>query len=173
MTMHDSLLSDDQRMIRDSARAFGREVLAPTAAQRDREKAFPRAEMKALGELGFLGMLVSEEWGGVDADHVSYVLAVEEISAADGSVGAMMALHNGLVSTPLRIHGTPAQKECYLRPLARGTMNGAFGLTEPEAGSNAFAIRTKAVKCAGGYRISGAKQFMSNGKSADLSLIHI
>lgn len=171
MTMHDSLLSDDQRMIRDSARAYGREVLAPTAAQRDREKAFPRAEMKALGELGFLGMLVSEEWGGVDADHVSYVLAVEEISAADGSVGAMMALHNGLVSTPLRIHGTPAQKERYLRPLARGTMNGAFGLTEPEAGSNAFAIRTKAVKCAGGYRISGAKQFMSNGKSADIAIV--
>jgi len=169
--MHDCLLTDDQRMIRDSARAFARDVLAPTAARRDADKAFPRAEMAALGELGFLGMLVSEEWGGVAADHVGYVLAVEEISAADGSIGAMMALHNGLVSTPLRTHGTPAQKERYLRPLARGEMNGAFGLTEPEAGSNAFAIRTRAVKCAGGYRISGAKQFMSNGKSADVAIV--
>ena len=169
--MHDCLLTDDQRMIRDSARAFARDVLAPTAARRDADKAFPRAEMAALGELGFLGMLVSEEWGGVAADHVGYVLAVEEISAADGSIGAMMALHNGLVSTPLRTHGTPAQKERYLRPLARGEMNGAFGLTEPEAGSNAFAIRTRAVKCEGGYRISGAKQFMSNGKSADVAIV--
>ncbi len=169
--MHDCLLTDDQRMIRDSARAFARDVLAPTAARRDADKAFPRAEMAALGEPGFLGMLVSEEWGGVAADHVGYVLAVEEISAADGSIGAMMALHNGLVSTPLRTHGTPAQKERYLRPLARGEMNGAFGLTEPEAGSNAFAIRTRAVKCPGGYRISGAKQFMSNGKSADVAIV--
>lgn len=169
--MHDRLLTDDQRMIRDSARAFARDVLAPGAMQRDRDKAFPRAEMAALGELGFLGMLVSEEWGGVAADHVGYVLAVEEISAADGSIGAMMALHNGLVSTPLRTHGTPGQKERYLRPLAQGRMNGAFGLTEPEAGSNAFAIRTRAVRCPGGYRITGTKQFMSNGKSADIAIV--
>lgn len=169
--MHDCLLTDDQRMIRDSARAFAREVLAPTAARRDAEGAFPRAEMAGLGQLGFLGMLVSEEWGGVAADHVSYVLAVEEIAAADGSLGGMMALHNGLVSTPLRTHGTPEQKERYLRPLATGAMNGAFGLTEPEAGSNAFAIRTRAVRCEGGYRISGAKQFMSNGKSADVAIV--
>ena len=169
--MHDCLLTDDQRMIRDSARAFARDVLAPGAARRDADKAFPRAEMAALGELGFLGMLVSEEWGGVAADHVGYVLAVEEISAGDGSIGAMMALHNGLVSGPLRTHGTPEQKERYLRPLARGTINGAFGLTEPEAGSNAFAIRTRAVRCSGGYRISGAKQFMSNGKSADVAIV--
>lgn len=169
--MHDCLLNDDQRMIRDSARAFGREVLEPGAAQRDIDKSFPRAEMASLGALGFLGMLVSEEWGGVAADHVSYVLAVEEISAADGSLGAMMALHNGLVSSPLRTHGTPEQKERYLRPLAQGKINGAFGLTEPEAGSNAFAIRTRAVKCPGGYHISGAKQFMSNGKSADIAIV--
>lgn len=169
--MHDCLLNDDQRMIRDSARIFAREVLEPGAAQRDIDKKFPRAEMASLGELGFLGMLVSEEWGGVAADHVSYVLAVEEISVADGSIGAMMALHNGLVSSPLRTHGTPEQKERYLRPLAQGKMNGAFGLTEPEAGSNAFAIRTRAVKCSGGYRISGVKQFMSNGKSADIAIV--
>ena len=105
--MHDCLLNEVQRMIRDSARSFARDRLAPSAAERDRTKAFPRAEMAALGELGFLGMLVSEEWGGVAADHVSYVLAVEEISAADGSIGAMMALHNGLISTPLRVHGSP------------------------------------------------------------------
>lgn len=169
--MHDCLLNDEQRMIRDSARAFASEVLAPTAARRDADGEFPRAEMAELGKLGFLGMLVAPEWGGVAADHVSYVMAVEEISAADGSLGAMMALHNGLVSTPFRTHGTQEQKERYLRPLAEGVINGAFGLTEPEAGSNAFAIRTRAVKCEGGYRISGAKQFMSNGKSADVAIV--
>ncbi|MBC2884717.1 acyl-CoA dehydrogenase family protein [Ochrobactrum sp. CM-21-5] len=168
---HDCLLTEEQRMIRDSARSYSRERLAPTAAERDRTHAFPRAEMRALGALGFLGMLVAEEWGGVAADHLSYVLALEEIAAADGSLGAMVALHNGLVSTPLRVHGTHEQKQLYLRPLAQGEMNGAFGLTEPEAGSNAFAIRTKAVKVEGGYRIDGAKQFMSNGKSADIAII--
>ena len=169
--MHDCLLTDDQRMIRDSARAFARDRLAPTAAERDREKPFPRAEMAELGALGFLGMLVPEEWGGVAADHLAYVIAVEEISAADGSIGAMMALHNGLVSNPLLTRGTDAQKEKWLRPLAEGRMNGAFGLTEPEAGSNAFAIRTKAEKVDGGWRVSGAKQFMSNGKSADIAIV--
>ena len=169
--MHDCLLTDDQRMIRDSARAFARDRLAPTAAERDREKPFPRAEMAELGALGFLGMLVPEEWGGVAADHLAYVIAVEEISAADGSIGAMMALHNGLVSNPLLTRGTEAQKEKWLRPLAEGRMNGAFGLTEPEAGSNAFAIRTKAEKVDGGWRVSGAKQFMSNGKSADIAIV--
>ncbi|MFZ1725811.1 MAG: acyl-CoA dehydrogenase family protein [Albidovulum sp.] len=169
--MYDCLLTDDQRMIRDSARAFGRDRLAPSAPERDRTKEFPRAEMAELGGLGFLGMLVPEEWGGVAADHLSYVIAVEEISVADGSIGAMMALHNGLVSTPLRTHGTEAQKERYLRPLAEGRMNGAFGLTEPDAGSNAFAIRTKAEKVEGGWCITGTKQFMSNGKSADIAIV--
>ncbi|MFD1793593.1 acyl-CoA dehydrogenase family protein [Ochrobactrum teleogrylli] len=169
---HDCLLTDEQRMIRDSARSFAREKLAPTAAMRDREHHyFPRTEMQELGELGFLGMLVSEEWGGVATDHLSYVLALEEIAAADGSIGAMMALHNGLISTPLRVHGSDRQKELYLRPLAEGRFNGAFGLTEPEAGSNAFAIRTKAVRVDGGFRLTGAKQFMSNGKSADIAII--
>lgn len=169
--MHDSLLTDDQRMIRDSARAFAQERLAPTAAERDRGKAFPRDEMAALGALGFLGMLVPESLGGVGADHVSYVMAVEEISAADGSIGAMMALHNGLVSSPLLHHGSEMQKARYLRPLAEGKINGAFGLTEPEAGSNAFAIATRARRCEGGYRLSGTKQFMSNGKSADIAIV--
>ncbi len=169
--MHDILLTDDQRMIRDSARAFAQAQLAPTAAERDRNKNFPRAEMAELGKLGFLGMLVPEELGGVGADHVSYVMAVEEISAADGSLGAMMALHNGLVSSPLLRLGTAGQKARYLEPLAQGRMNGAFGLTEPEAGSNAFAIATRAERCDGGFRLTGTKQFMSNGKSADVAII--
>ncbi len=169
--MHDSLLTEDQRMIRDSARAFAQERLQPTASARDRDKAFPRDEMAALGALGFLGMLVPESLGGVGADHVSYVMAVEEISAADGSIGAMMALHNGLVSSPLLHHGSGMQKSRYLRPLAEGKINGAFGLTEPEAGSNAFAIATRAPRCEGGYRLSGTKQFMSNGKSADIAIV--
>ncbi|MCB2126533.1 MAG: acyl-CoA dehydrogenase family protein [Rhodobacteraceae bacterium] len=169
--MHDSLLTDDQRMIRDSARAFAQERLAPTAADRDRGKDFPREEMAELGALGFLGMLVPEALGGVGADHVSYVMAVEEVAAADGSIGAMMALHNGLVSSPLLHHGSEMQKSRYLRPLAEGKVNGAFGLTEPEAGSNAFAIATKARRCDGGYRLTGTKQFMSNGKSADIAIV--
>src|SRR5690606_22462129 len=128
-------------------------------------------EMAELGALGFLGMLVPEALGGVGADHVSYVMAVEEVAAADGSIGAMMALHNGLVSSPLLHHGSEMQKSRYLRPLAEGKNNGAFGLTEPEAGSNAFAIATKARRCDGGYRLSGTKQFMSNGKSADIAIV--
>lgn len=169
--MHDSLLTEDQRMIRDSARAFVQERLAPTAGERDRVGDFPRDEMAALGALGFLGMLVPESLGGVGADHVSYVMAVEEVSAADGSIGAMMALHNGLVSNPLLHHGSDMQKSRYLRPLAEGKINGAFGLTEPEAGSNAFVIATKACRCEGGYRLTGTKQFMSNGKSADIAIV--
>ncbi len=169
--MHDILLTDDQRMIRDSARAFAQDRLAPTAAERDRAKDFPRDEMAALGALGFLGMLVPEDLGGVGADHVSYVMAVEEVAAADGSIGAMMALHNGLVASPLLHHGSEMQKSRYLRPLAEGKINGAFGLTEPEAGSNAIAIATKARRCDGGFRITGTKQFMSNGKSADIAIV--
>jgi alkylation response protein AidB-like acyl-CoA dehydrogenase len=169
--MHQLLLTDDQRMIMDSARAFAQSVIAPGAAERDRSTAFPRAEMAELGKLGFLGMLVPEQWGGAAADHLSYVLALEEIAAADGSIGAMMALHNGLVCGPLARNGTETQKERYLRPLAEGRMNGAFGLTEPEAGSNAFALRSRAVSCEGGWRLSGTKQFMSNGKSADIAIV--
>lgn len=169
--MHDCLLTEDQIMIRDSARVFAQERLAPTASMRDRRKEFPRDEMAALGSLGFLGMLVPEDLGGVGADHVSYVIAVEEVSAADGSIGAMLALHNGLVSSPLVRHGSEMQKSRYLRPLAEGKINGAFGLTEPEAGSNAFAIATRARRCDGGYRLTGTKQFMSNGKSADIAIV--
>ncbi|MCC7320539.1 MAG: acyl-CoA dehydrogenase family protein [Rubellimicrobium sp.] len=165
------LLSEDQRMIRDSARAFAQGRIAPGAAARDRSGAFPHEEMQALGAQGFLGMLVPEALGGVGADHLSYVMAIEEMAAADGSIGAMMALHNGLVLNPLLRHGTPMQQERYLRPLARGRMMGAFGLTEPEAGSNAFALATRAERVAGGYRLSGTKQFMSNGKSADIAIV--
>lgn len=169
--MYDCLLSEDQRMIRESARAFARDYLAPGAAERDRRAEFPREEMAALGELGLLGMLVPDAWGGSEVDHLAYAISVEEVSVADGSIGAMMGLHNGLVCNPILAHGTEAQKERYLRPLAQGKINGAFGLTEPEAGSNAFAIRTQAKRCDGGYRISGTKQFMSNGKSADIAIV--
>lgn len=166
-----SLLTEDQRMIRETAKSFAEERLAPTAGERDRNKAFPREIMAELGSLGFLGMLVPEAWGGVGADHVSYVLALEEIAAGDGSIGGMMALHNGLISTPLLNHGTDEQKERYLRPVAQGTLIGAFGLTEPEAGSNAFEIKTQARRTDRGYLLSGTKQFMSNGKSADFAII--
>ena len=167
----DVLLTEDQRMIRDSARAFARDTLAPGAAARDRNGTFPKSEMASLGAQGFLGMLVPEAWGGSGVDHVSYALSVAEVAYADGSLGAMMALHNGLVCNPILQFGTPEQKETVLRPLVAGQMNGAFGLTEPEAGSNAFAIRTRAEKVAGGWRLSGTKQFMSNGKSADIAIV--
>lgn len=165
------LLSEEQVMIGTAAKEFASARLAPTAAERDRDKVFPREIMREMGDLGFLGMLVPEEWGGVGADHVSYVLALEEISAGDGSIGGMMALHNGLISTPLLKYGTEEQKRTYLTPLVKGQMIGAFGLTEPEAGSNAFEIKTRARKSNDGYIVSGVKQFMSNGKSADFAIL--
>ncbi|MBL8668576.1 MAG: acyl-CoA dehydrogenase family protein [Rhodospirillales bacterium] len=161
-------LTEEQTMIRDMARAFASEQLAPYAAERDRTHAFPADAVRQMGELGLLGMLVPEEWGGAGADHVAYALAIEEVAAGEGACSTIMSVHNSVACAPILKFGTDAQKERFLRPMARGEMLGAFALTEPQAGSDAAALRTRAVKSNGGYVLNGVKQFITSGKHAQV-----
>ena len=153
------------------ARQFAQRELAPTAAERDRVPRFPREAFAKMGKLGMLGMTVPAEFGGAGTDYVSYALAVMEIAAADGATSTSFQVHNSLVCLPLLRHGTPEQKERYLRPLACGEQLGAFCLTEPGAGSDAAAITTRARKVGNKFVLNGAKQFITSGKSADLALV--
>jgi len=165
------MLSEAQRQVRDTARQFAQRELAPTAAERDRVPRFPREAFAKMGKLGMLGMTVPAEFGGAGTDYVSYALAIMEIAAADGATSTSFQVHNSLVCLPLLRHGTPEQKERYLRPLACGEQLGAFCLTEPGAGSDAAAITTRARKVGNKFVLNGAKQFITSGKSADLALV--
>lgn len=165
------MLTDEQQMIRDMARDFARERLAPKAAERDRSHAFPREELDEMGELGLFGVLVPEEWDGAGADHVSLALALEEIAAGEGAVSTIMSVTNSLVTVPILKYGTQDQKERFLRPLAAGRMLGTFCLTEPHTGSDAGAIRTRAVRDGDHYVLSGTKQFITSGKNANVAIV--
>lgn len=165
------LLNDEQRLIRDTMRAFARERLAPHAARWDREHHFPREELAALGELGALGMVVPEAWGGAGTDYVSLALALEEIAAGDGATSTIVSVQNSVVCGPLLAFGTDAQKQKYLRPLASGRKLGCFCLTEPQAGSDAAAIATRAEARDGHYVLSGVKQFITTGRNADVAIV--
>lgn len=165
------LLTEEQAMIRDMARQFARERLAPGAAERDRTHRFPAEELREMGELGLLGMVVPEEWGGAGADAVAYALAIEEIAAGDGAISTIMSVHNSVGCAPILKFGTDAQKEQYLRPMAAGRVLGAFCLTEPQAGSDASALRTRAVADGDHYVLNGAKQFITNGQHAGVALV--
>jgi alkylation response protein AidB-like acyl-CoA dehydrogenase len=165
------ILSEEQQLIRDTARQFARERLAPGAAARDREHRFPAAELKELGELGFLGMVVPPEWDGAGTDYVSYAAALMEIAAGDGPISTIMSVHNSVCCRPLLDYGSAAQKERYLRPMARGEMLGCFCLTEPEAGSDAAAIKTRARKDGNGWAVNGAKQFISTARNGQVAIL--
>ena len=165
------LLSDDQAMIRESARSFAQAEVAPLSAEWDRTAEFPTDIARRLGELGFLGMTISEEWGGAGADNVSLALVIEEISAADAACGLLVGLQNSVVCAPINQFGTNDQKERFLRPAARGEIRGCFCLTEPQAGSDASNLRTKADLRGNHYVINGSKQFISSGATADIALI--
>ena len=165
------LLSAEQRLIRDTMRAFAREQLAPNAARWDREHHFPREQLAALGELGALGMVVPEAWGGAGTDYVSLALALEEIAAGDGATSTIVSVQNSVVCGPIAAFGTDAQKEQYLRPLAAGRKLGCFCLTEPQAGSDAGAIATRAEARDGDYALSGVKQFITSGRNADVAIV--
>ena len=160
------ILSDEQQMIRDTARAFAREVLAPGAAARAEAGAIEPAVLRQLGEMGFLGMSVPEELGGAGADYVSYALALMEIAAGDGAVSTVMSVHNAPFNAILQRYGSPDQQERVLRPAARGDFIGAFALTEPQAGSDAAAIRTRAELRNDRYVINGEKVFITSGQIA-------
>lgn len=164
-------LTETQAMIRDAAREFAREKLAPFAAEWDRNKTFPSEALREMGELGFMGMQVPEEWGGAGVDHVAYALAVEEIAAGDGSTSTIMSVHNSVVCMPLLKFGTTEQKEKYLRPLAKGAMLGCFCLTEPQAGSEASALKARAKRDGNHWVLNGTKQFITSGGKADLAIV--
>ncbi|WP_421928532.1 acyl-CoA dehydrogenase family protein [Neoaquamicrobium sediminum] len=165
------LLNEDQTMIRDMARRFAQERLKPFSAEWDRSKTFPRDRIAEMGELGLMGMLVPAAYDGAKTDYVSYALAIEEIAAGDGALSTVMSVHNSVGCAPILAFGSEEQKERFLRPMARGEWLGAFCLTEPQAGSDASAIRTRARKVGNRYVLNGTKQFITSGKNADVAIV--
>ncbi len=163
--------TEEQLMIKQTAKEFAESEIAPTAVERDIKGEFPYEIVKKLGELGFMGMMVSPEWGGAGLDTISYVLAMEEISKVDASVGVIMSVNNSLVCWGLEEYGTPEQKEKYLRPLAQGKLLGAFALSEPEAGSDATNQHTIAEKDGDYWILNGTKNWITNGTTADVYLV--
>ena len=164
-------LTETHLMIQETARKFADEELAPRAAERDEKEEFPLDSVKKLGELGFMGMMVPEQYGGAALDTVSYVLAMIEISRGDASCGVIMSVNNSLVCHGLDEWGTEAQKQKYLVPLASGKKLGAFALSEPEAGSDASNQRTTARLEGDSYILNGTKNFITNGANADVILV--
>ncbi|KAB0652277.1 MULTISPECIES: acyl-CoA dehydrogenase family protein [Burkholderia] len=167
----DELYTEDQRMIRDAARAFATEVLAPNAAQWDHDAHLPDAVVAQLGELGLLGMIVPQELGGAYTDYVAYALAIEEIAAGDAACATLMSVHNSVGCGPILGFGTPAQKDRWLAEMAAGRIIGAFCLTEPQAGSEANNLRTRAELRDGKWVLNGAKQFVTNGQRAGVAIV--
>ena len=165
------ILTQEQELIRDSMRAFAQERLAPFAAEWDRNHTFPREALNELAELGALGMVVPEEWGGAGMDYMSLVLTLEEIAAGDGATSTIVSVQNSLPCGILNRFGTDAQKEAWLKSLARGEKLGCFCLTEPHVGSDASAIRTTAVRDGNEWVLNGVKQFITTGKHADVAIV--
>jgi len=165
------LLSETQALIRDTMRAFAAERLAPAAARWDREGHFPRDELRALGELGAMGVVTPERWGGAGLDYVSLAVALEEIAAGDGATSTIVSVQNSVVCGPIAAFGTDAQREQYLKPLARGEWLGCFCLTEPQVGSDAGAIATRAERSGDHFVLNGVKQFITTGKNADIAVV--
>src|SRR5450756_1464217 len=165
------LLTVQQRLIRDSVRDFARERLAPHAATWDRENTFPREALRGLGELGVLGMVTPDAYGGAGSDYMSLAVAIEEVAAGDGATSTVVSVQNSVVCGPINAFGTEAQKQKYLTRLATGESLGCFCLTEPHVGSDAGALRTSAKKDGDGYILNGVKQFITTGKHAELAIV--
>lgn len=164
-------LTEEQVAVRDAARDFAQNVLKPGVIERDREQKFPTEEVKQLGELGFLGIMVDTKYGGSGMDAISYVLAMEEISKIDASTSVIMSVNNSLVCYGLEKYGTEEQKQKFLVPLARGQKIGAFCLSEPEAGSDATSQRTTAIDMGDHYLLNGTKNWITNGGSASTYIV--
>jgi butyryl-CoA dehydrogenase len=163
-------LTDEQRMLRDVARDFARRELAPKAAARDRAGEFPAEAVAELGRLGFLGMLVPPEYGGAGADHVGYALAMEEIAAGEGATSTILSV-NALCCGAVLQYGSEEQKQRFLAPMASGARLAAFCLTEPQAGSDAAAIQTRARRRGNRWVLNGTKQFITSGRSAQVAIV--
>ena len=164
-------LSEAQELIQRTARQFAREKILPIAAELDATHRFPKELIAEMATLGFMGMAVPEEFGGAGLDAVSYVLAMEEISRACASTGVIMSVNNSLVCDPILKFGNDAQKERFLKPLAEGKQLGCFCLSEPSTGSDAAAQQTTAKKVVGGWQIDGSKNWITNGKEADIAIV--
>ena len=162
--------SEQHEMIRDTVRRFAREHLRPNAAAWDRESRFPREALAELAAMGLAGVAIPEEWGGAGMDHTSLAIVIEEIAAGEGATSTIVQVNN-LAAGILLGYGDAAQKERWLKPLARGELLGAFALTEPHTGSDASAITTRAERCERGWRLNGVKQFITSGKNADLAIV--
>lgn len=164
-------LNEEQKMIQAMVRDFAREVLMPTAAERDRTGRFPRESLKKMGELGLMGMNVPPEYNGAGVDTVSYSVALQEVAYACASTAVIMSVHNSVACGPIYLFGSDYLKETYLRPLATGRMIGSFALTEAGAGSDPASQKAKAVKDSKGYVINGTKMFITSGKNSDLTVV--
>jgi len=164
-------LTEEQLAVKMAARDFAQNVLKPGVIDRDREQRFPKEEMRQLGELGFLGMMVDPKYGGSGMDAISYVLAMEEISKIDASASVCLSVNNSLVCWGLETFGTEEQKQKYLVPLAKGEKIGAFCLSEPEAGSDATSQRTTAIDMGDHYLVNGTKNWITNGSTASIYLV--
>lgn len=167
----DFTLTEEHKMIRDAARDFAQTELLPGVIERDEKQSFPSEQIKKLGELGFLGMMVDPKYGGAGMDAISYVLAMEEISKVDASCSVVMSVNNSLVCWGLETFGTEEQKQKYLVPLAKGEIIGAFCLSEPEAGSDATSQRTTAFDKGDHYLLNGTKNWITNGGTASVYLV--
>ena len=167
----DFSLSEEQLMIRDAARDFAQTELLPGVIERDEKQEFPKEQVKKMGELGFLGMMIDPKYGGSGLDTVSYVLAMEEISKIDASASVVMSVNNSLVCYGIQAYGTEDQKQKYLTKLASGEALGAFCLSEPEAGSDATSQKTTAIDKGDHYILNGTKNWITNGGTADYYLV--
>ena len=165
------ILTDDQRAVRDMAREFAQNELAPHAAEWDRNSALPDAIVEQMGAVGLLGMVVPEEWGGSYTDYVAYALAVEEVAAGCASCSTLMSVHSSVGCSPILRYGNDEQKQTWLRDLAAGKKIGAFCLTEPQAGSEAHNLKTRAVLENGKWLLNGNKQFVTNGQRAAMAIV--
>jgi len=171
MSNMDALLTEDQRLVRDAARDFAQGVLAPHAAQWDQAGQLPDNVVRQMGELGLLGMLVPPELGGSRTDDLSYAMAIEEVAAGCASCSTLMSVHNSVGCVPILKFGTPAQQAQWLPRLATGEVIGAFCLTEPQSGSEADAMKTRAVLDGDTWVLSGSKQFTTNGERAGMAIV--
>lgn len=167
----DFTLSEEQLMIQQAAKDFAQNELLPGVIERDEAQKFPSDLVKKMGELGFLGMMVNEKYGGSGLDTLSYVLAMEELSKIDASASVMVSVNNSLVCWGLETYGTEEQKEKYLTPLASGEILGAFCLSEPEAGSDATSQKTTAIDKGDHYLLNGTKNWITNGNQAEVYLV--
>lgn len=164
-------LTEEHIMIRDAARDFAKTELLPGVIERDENQTFPTEQIKKLGELGFMGMMVDPKYGGAGMDTISYVLAMEELSKVDASASVVVSVNNSLVCWGLEKYGTEEQKQKYLVPLAKGEIIGAFCLSEPEAGSDATSQQTTAVDMGDYYLLNGTKNWITNGNTASVYLV--